>query len=136
MECPRGSHRAGVHTVHVPWRHSACLKGMSVAVIMESMCLALSLFLFASSLGADCSNEKDLEERERKGFQASMLCSTCYKSTGHGQCYGRARGPKMYLRALVGQLQQGHGRVVSPLRVKGPGAATAPGKHGAVNSAL
>lgn len=55
-----GSHRAGVHTVHVPWRHSACLKGMSMGVIMETRYLGSSFILFASGLGADCSNEKVL----------------------------------------------------------------------------
>lgn len=59
-DCTCGSNRAVVHTVHVPWRHSACLKGMSMGVIMQSMCLGLSFLLLGSSLGADCSNEKDL----------------------------------------------------------------------------
>lgn len=59
-DCTCGSNRAVVHTVHVPWRRSACLKGMSMGVIMQSMCLGLSFLLLGSSLGADCSNEKDL----------------------------------------------------------------------------
>lgn len=29
-DCRVGSNRAVVHTVRVPWRHSACLKGMSM----------------------------------------------------------------------------------------------------------
>lgn len=59
-DCTHGSNRAVVHTVHVLWRHSACLKGDEFGSHYVRHDLSLSFFLFGSSLGADCSNEKYL----------------------------------------------------------------------------